>query len=587
MHCALFPNFAHKHTHAHTHKPSPVLDRLISLLPSLPSLPSFPSPFPPPLSCAKGVDNPKMAERQSKAVADMLSKGNAHRMPFAWAARPVFTSRCDLDTRSRFSPLFKQDLEKLRDEDVLRALTEYHRITAKASTQGRVRFTTIPGEFGASVEPYKANFPTVTPTLLPVAPYPDKELAPRKEVLPFFPQPVHHAHLAYCDLLFLYPRSINFAGKRISKSSNARNILCRVAVLPTDELPLRQDPEGLPIVFGRANTKRLVTYAETTVLYHARQPVFSEEIKIAVPPTVSASHHVLFTFYHVSVKDKKKSKARVRLGHAVLPLSLALAHARTRAELCVAAGGSGGGGGGGLADGDLPGRYTQHIAVDSKEPREVSQACECTQTATAGLRWLDDGKPLFTVEARSYSTVRHHDEHLRRFFDKVASHDRSPRSDTDVSNAIKALRAVHDDALYGYLPVIFNQLLELIPTGPGDAGDDVTLNVITYLLHAVHHIHGGSRERSTLVWQYVEHVFRTSFNATTQRSVHDGIAHQLLSVLKDSAHRTHVLQYAWFFLRLISKSMTQVLSFTRSKTVPRHKRFSQVRADLLSMVVYV
>ena len=46
-------------------------------------------------------------------------------MPFAWAVRPVFTEREELDTGSNFSPLFKQESQKLSDEDLLRLLADY------------------------------------------------------------------------------------------------------------------------------------------------------------------------------------------------------------------------------------------------------------------------------------------------------------------------------------------------------------------------------------------------------------------------------------------------------------------------------
>ncbi|EGD80514.1 hypothetical protein PTSG_01105 [Salpingoeca rosetta] len=515
----------------------------------------------------RGADNPKAAERQSKAAADAMARHGGQRMPFAWAARPVFRSDKELDTRAEFSPLFRQDLEKMREEDMFRVLHEYHRTMVKTSTQGKLRFTMVPGAFTASVERYASNYPTVTPSLLPVAPYPDKELAPRREVMSFYPRALQHAHLTYYDFLYVYPRSVNFAAKRVSKSSSARNVLCRIMLLDTDKFALDPNPSGAPLVYGRSNTQRYVSYAETTVSYHTRQPTFNEEVKIALPPTVSRHHHLLFTFFHVAVKEKKKSKTMVRLGHAVLPLAVALTTNRARFHMCVASASAG-------YDGhDLPPNYLEQIKMEGKTRDTYDKECE--QEPLPGLRWLDDGKPLFVVDTRSHSTVRHHDDHLRKFFNACARHDRTTRSDTELCNAIKGLHAMQDATLFGFLPVIFNQLLELLPSSPSNH-DDVTANVITYLLYAVGRMPVTAHERSQLVHQYVEHVFKTSYDSTSMRAVHDGLAHQLLPILKDGQTRDSVVLYAWFFLRLISKSMAQFLFETKMHKKPRKKRFPQV-----------
>ena len=46
-------------------------------------------------------------------------------MPFAWAARPVFTDMENLDTTSEFTSLYKQDSQKLTDEDLLKLLADF------------------------------------------------------------------------------------------------------------------------------------------------------------------------------------------------------------------------------------------------------------------------------------------------------------------------------------------------------------------------------------------------------------------------------------------------------------------------------
>lgn len=46
-------------------------------------------------------------------------------MPFAWAVRPVFNEKEELDTTSEFLGVFKQESQKLMDEDLLKLLADY------------------------------------------------------------------------------------------------------------------------------------------------------------------------------------------------------------------------------------------------------------------------------------------------------------------------------------------------------------------------------------------------------------------------------------------------------------------------------
>ena len=46
-------------------------------------------------------------------------------MPFAWAVRPLFNESDELDTTAEFSPLFKQDSQKLCDDDLMKLLADY------------------------------------------------------------------------------------------------------------------------------------------------------------------------------------------------------------------------------------------------------------------------------------------------------------------------------------------------------------------------------------------------------------------------------------------------------------------------------
>lgn len=51
-----------------------------------------------------------------------------YRMPFAWSARPLFRLySCELDTSSDFMTLYRQEISKLGDDDLIKILMEYRK----------------------------------------------------------------------------------------------------------------------------------------------------------------------------------------------------------------------------------------------------------------------------------------------------------------------------------------------------------------------------------------------------------------------------------------------------------------------------
>lgn len=51
-----------------------------------------------------------------------------YRMPFAWAARPLFRLYSnELDTSSDFPAIYRQENNKIKDEELLKLLSEYRK----------------------------------------------------------------------------------------------------------------------------------------------------------------------------------------------------------------------------------------------------------------------------------------------------------------------------------------------------------------------------------------------------------------------------------------------------------------------------
>lgn len=96
----------------------------------------------------KAGKDPKMGLKLNKNVRLYSQKIGHYRMPFAWAVRPLFQLySSDLDAAIEFPAIYRQDANKLKDEDILKLLTEYRK-PDKFS-----KLTVIPGFLKIMAEP--------------------------------------------------------------------------------------------------------------------------------------------------------------------------------------------------------------------------------------------------------------------------------------------------------------------------------------------------------------------------------------------------------------------------------------------------
>eukprot|EP00049_Salpingoeca_infusionum_P004362 m.78351 g.78351 ORF g.78351 m.78351 type:complete len:828 (-) comp12532_c0_seq2:4202-6685(-) len=269
---------------------------------------------------AKSGDSEKAALKQNKTVAANLSRHGENRMPFVWAARPIFRADGQLDMDASFTDFFREELDKLLDSDILASI--------KAGYKGR---GIVGGMFHASVEPVSeqpGEYLTVTPSLLPVKPFDLEGKQPvRREVACFLPPP--QWHMSYTNFLYIYPTSLNLAGAKLFKQNSGRNIMCEVWFLDSDSEALFEVPQQAgKCIFGKSSCARFVMTASTAVSYHVKTPQFSEEIKVQMPAVVTPQHHVLFAFFHVSVKAKERKGQHPKslIGFSFLPVSNLFEH---------------------------------------------------------------------------------------------------------------------------------------------------------------------------------------------------------------------------------------------------------------------
>lgn len=95
----------------------------------------------------KSNKDPKLALKLHKNVKAFHQKIGHFRMPFAWAAKPLFRLySSDLDTAIEFPAIYRQENSKLKDEELLKLLAEYRK-PDKFS-----KLTVIPGSLKITIE---------------------------------------------------------------------------------------------------------------------------------------------------------------------------------------------------------------------------------------------------------------------------------------------------------------------------------------------------------------------------------------------------------------------------------------------------
>lgn len=95
----------------------------------------------------KASKDPKLAQKLHRNALQYSQKIGRFRMPFAWAARPLFRLySSELDTTADFPAIYRQEANRLRDDDLLKLLSEFRK-PDKFS-----KMTLVPGWLTCTVE---------------------------------------------------------------------------------------------------------------------------------------------------------------------------------------------------------------------------------------------------------------------------------------------------------------------------------------------------------------------------------------------------------------------------------------------------
>lgn len=188
---------------------------------------------------------------------------------------------------------FKQEGEKLKDEDLYKCLLELKRPNLILK-----KLKCIPAVLKLEISPAPSEIKNcLTTELAKLYPYPDDKIRPVKEIVEFPVRELLIPNYTFRNLLFVSPKELNFS----NRTGSARNLAVRVQLMDGEG-----ELQALPNIYGKSSCPEMSQEAYTAVTYHSKTPVFYDEIKLKLPAALGDNHHVLFTFYHISCQRKQE-----------------------------------------------------------------------------------------------------------------------------------------------------------------------------------------------------------------------------------------------------------------------------------------
>uniref|UniRef100_A0A8C1ZW90 Dedicator of cytokinesis 9b n=1 Tax=Cyprinus carpio TaxID=7962 RepID=A0A8C1ZW90_CYPCA len=474
----------------------------------------------------KSSDSSKVAQKVLKNAKIACSRLGQYRMPFAWAARPLFKDASGtLDKGARFSALYRQDSNKLSEEDLFKMLADFRKPEKMA------KLPVILGNLDITIDnvsPDVAN--CVTPSYIPVRPFEsngpsDGVLLEMEEFVPCIAK-CSQPFTTYNNHLYVYPKHLKYDSQK--SFAKARNIAVCVEFKESDE----EDAQPLKCIYGRPGGPLFTKQAYAAVLHHQQNPEFYDEIKIELPTQLHEKHHLLFTFYHISCDSstKKREIVETPVGSAWLPL---------------------------LKDGRVV-MSEQHISVASNLPNGYLSCQEAVSKHT--VIWRD------TEET---------DQHLHNFFHHFQSMQSGATRPTEgeLVKYLKSLHAMEGHVMINFLPTILNQLVHVLTNA---SNEDVAINTTRVMVHIVAQCHEEGLEH--YLRSYVKYVFKTeSYSTNNSKTVHEELAKAMTSILKPSTDfltSNKLLKYSWYFFEALVKSMAQYLMESGKVKLSRNQRFT-------------
>uniref|UniRef100_A0A674DQ50 Dedicator of cytokinesis 9 n=1 Tax=Salmo trutta TaxID=8032 RepID=A0A674DQ50_SALTR len=480
----------------------------------------------------KSSDSTKVAQKVLKNAKLSCSRLGQYRMPFGWAARPLFKDASGtLDKSGRFSAIYRQDSNKLSNDDMFKLLADFRKPEKMA------KLPVILGNLDVTIDDVAPDL-TSNSSYIPVKTFDNGEKTniyfEVEEFVPYIAK-CSQPFTIYNNHLYVYPKHLKYDSQK--SFAKARNIAVCIEFKDSDE----EEAVSLKCIYGRPGGPLFTENASAAVLHHQHSPEFYDEFKIELPTQLNEKHHLLFTFFHVScdsnskASTKKRDVVETQVGYAWLPL---------------------------LKDGRVI-MNESHVPVAANLPTGYLSCQEVVSKQHPEIKWVDGGKPLFKVSTHLVSTVYTQDQHLHNFF----GHCQSTESAAQVAGGelVKYLKDVwrHTYVLIGF-SVSIDLLLHML-SGP-----------FRVMIHIVSQCHEEGLEH--YLRSYVKYVFKTEpYTSSTTRTVHEELAKAMTAILKPSTDfltSNKLLKYSWYFFEALVKSMAQYLIESSKVRLSRNQRFS-------------
>ncbi|XP_039945149.1 dedicator of cytokinesis protein 11 isoform X2 [Hirundo rustica] len=494
----------------------------------------------------KNSDPGKTAQKVHKVAKQVCSRLGQYRMPFGWAARPVFKdSQGTLDADGKFSPLYKQDSGKISNEDMLKLLAEYKK-------PEKTKLQVIPAQLNIIIKDIPLDFTNCfTASYIPIKPFEKGSEDIAVEVEELVPEVAKYCYpfTVYKNHLYVYPLHLKYENQKVF--AKARNIAVCVEFRDSDEA----DARPLKCIYGKPGGPLLTTNAYAAVLHHNQSPEFYDEIKIELPIHLHQKHHLLFTFYHVSCEintkatSKKQDTVETQVGFAWAPLMKDGRIVTLERHLPVSS--------------NLPPGYLGLGDTDSRKP-------------SVDAKWVDGAKPLFKIRIHLDSTIYTQDIHLHKFFHYCQLVQAGAKEvPGELVKYLKCLHAMEIQVMIQFLPVILMQLFRVLTNVMQE--DEVAVNCTMVLLHIVSKCHEEGLDH--YLRSFIKYVFRAEKPSAKQaKMIHEILVLSMATILKQSADFLAInklLKYSWFFFEALAKSMAMYLLEENKIKLPRGQRFPE------------
>lgn len=290
----------------------------------------------------------KLSNKLHKSAKTTCQKmTNLYRMPFAFAVKPLFKNGKNLDLSTDFGAIYRQDSNKLSDDDLVKHLIELRnteRLKNITTINGKIRikledyplFKKIPSPVPSKVnlsnlgkfsdtKPEAAETNIVNSSHIPVVPFklPITTEQATIEIQEFLINKPETAYpfTEFSNLLYVFPKCFKYDVQKLFPK--AKNICCIIELRDSDQ----ENTVPLKCIFGSPSRgkQEFVYRVRTAVCHHQNNPEFYEEIKILLPTVLNEKQHLLFRFYHVSsssLSNKKKEGSNIDtpIGYSWLPI---------------------------------------------------------------------------------------------------------------------------------------------------------------------------------------------------------------------------------------------------------------------------